>query len=934
MFDHDTHALLRATRLVLLLFIVLLFHTLLSAQTDLTAGVRGTVAARSDGGRVTGARVVVRNEMLRVERTTVSDGEGNFAFGGLPPGEGYTVEVSAVGFRAGAQSQLKLSASGTLSIDFALEVAGVAESVEVSDAAQPAVSNAPEVSQMIDARRLAELPSNGRSLNRFALLDPHVRNTGGLGSDGSTAQRLSINSGSYRHTYYNLDGSSNYDFVFANAPQQQISPATVQEFKVLTNQYSAEYGGSTTGVVSAVTRAGTREFHGEGFFFVRPSGVQAAPPVSTQHVANELEQFGGSIGGRLFAERATFFLNYERSRQRRGAFVQSPAPLVFEGHGRDQLGLARFDYQFSQTHSLTFRLNGNRSTNDNSNDRVSGFTQPSAASLSRTQSVGAQMTDRKVWSAKLNEFRLSYVNSIPSASTPVAPQVSIVRPNYSSDGGSSYSWVRTETWQASDQLATQRGAHELKLGGDFTRQKARDFSFTEFGEYRFIATAQVAGQPVVMPNVLGDYTQKFGTGFVRYGQTLASAFAQDNWRAASRLTLNLGLRYDYQSSTSDRNNFAPRLGFAWDANGDGTWIVRGGAGVFYDQYYLYITRRFLLEGLDAPVRAYRFDYARAGGAAQTTPGAPTFPNSLATLPAGATEAIRDYVYLPGAKLLNPYSAQFSLGLQHTLFKNWTLTADAIHSRTFAQPRVNDINAPAPFIRTAAGQTRTAAAADATRPFGTNFRGVLVRKVAVIESMASSTYDALDLGLVKRLSKRFQFESHYVYSSALTTSMFFGEPDTGVPNLFGVPENLERAPSDFHQRHRFVSYGLVETPWGTQVSFVATVASGLPVNPLTGTDNDGNGFLSDRPAGLARNSFRAPVQASFDTSLAKRFALRDNARLELRAEVFNLFNHANYVKLNSTYGNRDAPDPKFLTPLAGVSNVDPGRQFQFAARVIF
>jgi hypothetical protein len=932
MFDSDRHA--HATRLVLLLFTVLLFPIPFSAQSNLTAGVRGTVAAREGGGRILGARVFVRNETLRVERTIVSDDEGNFALEGLPPGEGYTVEASAAGFRVDARSQLKLVAGGALSVSFALEVAGVADSVVITDAAQPVVNNAPEVSQTVDARRLAELPSNGRSLNRFALLDPHVRNTGGLGSDGSTAQRLSINAGSYRHTSYSLDGGSNYDFVFANAPQQQISLATVQEFKVLTNQYSAEYGGSTTGVVSAVTRAGTREFHGEGFLSARPSGMQAAPPVSTRHVPNELEQFGGSIGGRLFAERATFFLNYERSRQRRGAFVQSPAPLVFEGHARDELGLARFDLQPSQTHSLTFRLNGNRSTNDNSNDRVSGFTQPSAATLSRTQSVGAQLTDRTTWGAKVNEFRLSYVNSLPSASAPFAPQISIVRPNYSTEGGSSYSWVRTQTWQATDQVAVQRGAHELKVGGDYARQKARDFSFTEFGEYRFVSVAAVAGQPVVMPNVLGDYTQKFGTGFVRYGQTLASAFAQDNWRATPRLTLNLGLRYDYQSSTSDRNNFAPRLGFAWDVSGDGKWIVRGGAGVFYDQYYLYITRRFLLEGLDAPVRTYRFDYARAGGAAQTTHGAPTFPDSLTSLPAGATEMIRDYVYLPGARLLNPYSAQFSLGLQRTLFGSWTLTADVIHSRTLSQPRVNDINAPAPFLRTAAGQTRTAAAADATRPFGTNFRGVRVRKVVVIENTASSTYDALDLGLVKRLSKRFQFESHYVYSSALTTSMFFGEPDTGVPNLFGVPENSERAPSDFHQRQRFVSHGLIETPWRTQVSFVATLASGLPVNPLTGTDNDGNGFLSDRPAGLARNSFRAPAQATFDASLAKRFALRDRARLELRAEIFNLFNHANYVKLNSTYGNRAAPDPKFLTPLAGVSNVDPGRQFQFAARLIF
>jgi hypothetical protein len=930
-----------ASNLVFFFVSLLLVPAPLSAQTGATADVRGTVSARSGGGRVSGARVVVRNVALGVERVTVADGEGNFAVNALPPGEGYSVEASAEGFGASERRETKLIAGESLVLSFALEVAGVAASVEVAGASEAFVSGAPEVSQLVGARQLAELPSNGRGLNRFALLDPHVRNTGGLGADGSTSQRLSINAGSYRQTYFTLDGNSNYDFVFANAPQQQVSLATVQEFKVLTNQYSAEHGGSTAGIVSAVTRAGTREAHGEGFFFARPSGLQTAPPLSDRHVPNELEQFGGSFGGPLFSSRATFFVNYERSRQNRGSFVSSPAPLVFEGHGRDHLGLARFDYQPSQQHSLAFRVNGNRSTNDNSNDRVSGFTQPSAATLSRTQSVGAQLTDRMIRGARVNEFRLSYVNSIPSASAPLGgPQISIIRPNYSTQGGSTYSWVRTGTWQAADQLALQHGSHELKLGGDFARQRVRDFSLTQFGEYRFVAVPQLAGQPTLMPTVLSDYTQKFGVGFVRYGQTLASAFAQDDWRTSSRLTINLGLRYEYQSVTDDRNNFAPRLGFAWDARGDGKTVVRGGAGLFYDQYYLYITRRFLLEGIDAPVRTYRFDYARANGAAQTTPGAPAFPNSLASLPAGANEATRDYVYLRPEKILSPYSSQLSLGVQRQLFKDWTLTADVIHSRTLKQPRVNDINAPTPFVRTAPGQTRPTSAADATRPFyaptlrASVYDGVRVNKVVFVENTASSTYDALDLGLVRRMTRRLQFESHYVYSSALTTSMFFGEPDTGVPNLFRVAENLERAPSDFHQRHRFVSHGLIESPFNTQLSFVATLASGLPVNPLTGLDDDGDGFRADRPAGFARNSFRAPTQASFDASLAKRFSLRDKARLELRAEVFNLFNRSNFVKLNGTYGNRATADAKFLTPLAGVQNVDPGRQFQLGARLVF
>ncbi|PYS96716.1 MAG: hypothetical protein DMF65_12705 [Acidobacteria bacterium] len=452
-------------RLAFIVFFCLLISTAARAQTEITAGLRGTVSAEGSGVPLAGARVLLNNESLRVRREATTDESGAYTIAGLPPGGDYKITVTAAGFRTLTRDSVTLLSGNFAVVSLELQLAGLSESVDIIDTTPAIVSNAPEVSQAVTPRRLAGLPSNGRSLNRFALLDPHVRNTGGAGGDGSTSQRLSVNASSYRLTQFKLDGNSNYDFVFANAPQQQVSLAAVQEFKVLTNSYSAEYGGTSAGIVSAVTKSGTADFHGEGFYFLRPSGLQAAPPVSNSHVPNELQQFGGALGGPLFKKRAAFILSYERSRQNRGSFVQSPAPLVFTGHSRDHTGLARFDYQLTSTHTLALRLNANRNTNDNPNDRVSGFTQPSAATNSRTQGAGGQLTDRLVIGTAVNELRASYVNSLPSASAAAKPSVSVVRTNYSTEGGSSYSWVRTETFQVADQLAAERGRHELKFGG-------------------------------------------------------------------------------------------------------------------------------------------------------------------------------------------------------------------------------------------------------------------------------------------------------------------------------------------------------------------------------------------------------------------------------------------------------------------------------------
>src|SRR5262249_21799060 len=181
-------------------------------------------------------------------------------------------------------------------------------------------SGVPEPGQTIDAREMAELPSLTRSTAKFALLNPHVRHVLGLGADFQDSNRLSINAGSYRHTGYTLDGMTTYDWIYGNGPQVTVSPSAVREMNVLMGPYSAQYGSSTTGVLSVATASGSNQLRGEVFTFVRPDSLQALPALSTFHVPNERSDWGLSVGGPIQRGRSYFFGSYERANQTRGAF--------------------------------------------------------------------------------------------------------------------------------------------------------------------------------------------------------------------------------------------------------------------------------------------------------------------------------------------------------------------------------------------------------------------------------------------------------------------------------------------------------------------------------------------------------------------------------------------------------------------------------------
>jgi hypothetical protein len=278
--------------------------------------------------------------------------------------------------------------------------------------------------------------------------------------------------------------------------------------------------------------------------------------------------------------------------------------------------------------------------------------------------------------------------------------------------------------------------------------------------------------------------------------------------------------------------------------------------------------------------------------------------------------------------------QSTFGIERELFAKWILSLDFVDQRTSQIERPLDLNAPSLFVRTEAGQTRTAAAADATRPIVPVPNGY--RRSTGIINDGIVRYDALQVNLNKRFGDRFSLLASYTYSHSINSV----EPDIPQqdPNDANWLGKIERATSLLDQRQRAVLSGWWSLPRNWSLGPAIYLAASRPFNALTGVDNNSDGNVSDRPVvngGLyGRNVGQGTPLYDVQIFVQKDFVFSERYRLSLRAEAFNLFNHANIVGRNGTWGNGNQPLPTYGQPLGGISNVDPGRQFQFFGRFSF
>ena len=650
------------------------------------------------------------------------------------------------------------------------------------------------------------------------------------------------------------------------------------------------------------------------------------------------------------------------------------------GHYRGWLALLRVDHQVSDRNNLFFRGNSDSFYDTNPNGTVGGNNLPSVDRIFRRRTYSAAFGDTAVLGpALLNNLRLQF--QLASPITQFDPviygtqySVPISTGGTFTSGTSQSALLLNRQYEVNDVVSATRSRHNITFGGDMIRAHnggdSKEYGGPIFlGEFIYntcTASLSVCESPAYLDDInnVKSYVQSYGNGTYSVDDSLWALFIQDDYRLRPDLTLNLGLRYDRQTFTDAGRNAAPRVGFAYNVRGDGRTVIRGGFGIYYSQIVDNSAANYALSG---PTGVFNYT---AG------PGEVGFPSSVAeaplpAFPAGAVAPVRSLYLRPGQstylnqffptstlvgypnQLLSPYTGQWTFGVERRIKQGWVLSVDYDGSHTLRVNRPLDVDAPAPFIRTAQGQMRSAQAANCTRPFWTwwysqnnmtcdpNSATSPQPPYGLIQSDVNDGYgfyNALDVNLVHHFTQGVSMLASYTWSHTINNV----DPDVpgqnpNDPNLTSI---AEKGNAIFDQRHRFVLSGVYEGPWKVQMGGIASLASGLPYNITTGTANGGdNGGETDRPvingAVIARNAGRGRPIYEFSPFVGREFALyQDAVRLDLRAEAFNIFNHANFVGYSGTYGNGPAPGPGFGQPLAGITNQLTAREFQFSFKLIF
>jgi hypothetical protein len=984
---------------------LLLFSALaggrLAAQSPNTAGLVVLVVDQT-GGIVSDAAVMITNAATGATREASSGPDGVVTAPALSLTGSYTVHVTKVGFSAEDVNDLALRAGETATVKVRLRASGGQTAVVVYGTNQGVRADA-QIGRRLESETIDEIPILGRKVTTVPLFNSAFRQGKGTGDLFVNATYFITASGSRRTTTYVLDGASNDEAWGRQTMQATVPVGAVQEISVLANAFSSEYGWTSGPAMNIVTKTGTNAMSGEVLYLGRPAGSQATsfstdgfcpasvPSCTTPGTLNainpadtpdELSQISGTIGGPLVKDKTFFFASADYTHQDRTTYLSPTLPsfvlppdgsLSYVGNYRQKLLNARVDHKLTPTQTLMGRFNYDHFFDTNPNDAVVGTNAPTVARRYTRGAWTTQLNHTTVLGPTLlNEARFGYLHGGPV--TLWEPQE--LSTTYTRAGSvpftigeSRSSDIYGRQWQFADTVSWSKGIHTLRMGGSIVHHTSggtgSEPGQAVLGTFTFLSTSTAPFEQLTLADVQ-QYSEPVSYGITSYElkQWMSVAFVQDSIRLHDDLTIDAGLRYDRQTLTDATTNFAPRVGFGWHPNGDARLAIRGGYGMYYTQVRANAIASALTGGLDGIVTY------TAG------PGQTGFPTCLTCVPlaldprtlplsqqparnitvrAGQREFYQqqfanyglNFDLLPNYpdEFVNPRSQVVSIGAEREVIRGLFAGVDYVHQHWTNLDRTVDLNAPTPFDRTSTGQTRSVAAANATRPILPVNGGV--RSVNVLMNLGVADYDGLQTQISYRGNPKMYANVSYTLSKATNTT----EPDgNGIAptesNISQLGEQ-ERGPSVVDQRHRAVISFWYALPLNLTAGTVTQLASARPFNSTTGIDNNGDGANNDRPvvngAVISKSAFRGT--GTQDVSVFAEERLRIGKRtVLLRAEVFNLFNHGNILgRAQTIYGDTDVINPTFgqvvaagtaTNALPSLANIDPPRMLQLQVRFQF
>lgn len=942
-----------------------------------TATVYGNVQDPS-AASITEASVEIRNELTGAVTTTQTNSAGEFTFTFLPVSR-YTLTISAAGFRGEKREGLELNAGGNVRLNIRLELGNVADSVSVT--AETPLVNAVNAEQRttVSTAQIRELPASRRDWTSLLRV-----NTGIAVSDESVTMNGMAPSG-FSLTVDGTAGSSDTERPSLSLSGgfntiKAISLEAIEEVLVAKGIAPAEVGSMLSGNVNVITKSGTNDYHGSVFFNNQLEDYNARNQFLPDKPGRTFNQYGGSVGGPILRNRLFFFGTYEGYQNRAFATVSGNVPTpefkalaiaavpaykdaldvyplpnrpyapgatnaLYQGAnsntGQDNHAVARADYQISSRDLLTARYT--RSRPDQIEPRVIAINPRSyvgtneVGTLSFTHSLASWVFASRFGYSRVTADRVDGLYTAGIADLRGAMGFNAGGGEVLNRKGDNISFEQTAAWTG--------GRHTVKFGGLFNRiASGRQNVETPRLTYSTLADFYA--------NIPGQFRITFGIDDFSVRMSQTGFFIQDDYKLARNFILNVGLRYDYwgvprerdgrlfnrsnqgfgayfppdESLNPDRNNFAPRVGFAWTLDNSGKTVVRAGAGTFYTQRPIYGIQELVLTSLDQPFRA---NLTRADGIALNLRYPFTNEQALQALRGYPDQSART-AFEPNFP--NPYSMQWMLSVQRQLPWSAVFETAYVANRVLKLNLVLDQNLPNRItgVRPVAG----------------------VGGFRLYQPADRSKYDSLQTSIRQRLSSGLLFSLHHTWSSNLS----YSDGDLG---LSGRPQDnnniaADWGPTPYARRHRFVGEVLYEVPFlsfrgvasglwrqlagGWQAGSIVSASTGgfTSVTQPTAFEGSRADFLGGsatlpgsrdtlafldprafapvpisqasgaaiRGGTVGRNAIEAPGSWTVDLSLAKSFMIREGMRFQIRADAFNAFNHRNLggLQTNITANN--------------------------------